>query len=414
MAWNSGGGGPWGGPGGGGPPGGGRPPGGPSGGGPWGGRRRPPRMPDPEQLLARLLAWLRGLMTRRGPGHHLPGGGLPGSDLSLPRLIGIGVVIVVLAWLASGIYIVQPDQKGVVLRFGAFNGMTSPGLNYHLPWPIETVLLPAVTRINRIGIGSRIAPGQPGTAPAEEVPAESLMLTGDQNIVDINFTVFWRIRNARDFLFNILDPAASIKAVAESVMREVVGRNPIEPLLTTARSAIEAEVRKHVQSILDQYQSGVEITEVQLLKVDPPPEVIDSFRDVQRAGTDADRARNTAETYRNDIVPRARGDAAKIIAQAEATKAADIATANGEAQRFLSVLAAYRDAKAITVQRLYIETIEDMLEHAHTIVLGGGSSQVLPLLSLPQILRQPPAAKPAPAPAPASPPTTASAQSATP
>ncbi|MGH7067999.1 MAG: FtsH protease activity modulator HflK, partial [Acetobacteraceae bacterium] len=382
---------------------------------PWGGRRRP-QMPDPEQLLARLLAWLRGFMTRRSPGRHLPGGGPPSGDLAPGRLIGIGIAIVVLAWLASGIYIVQPDQKGVVLRFGAFIGMTSPGLNYHLPWPIETVLLPAVTRINRIEVGYRTAPAQPGAAPAaaEEIPAESLMLTGDQNIVDINFAVFWRIRNARDFLFNIRDPAASIKAVAESVMREVVGRNPIEPLLTTARNAIETEVRKHLQTILDQYQAGVEITEVQLLKVDPPPEVIDSFRDVQRAGTDADRARNTAETYRNDIVPRARGDAAKIIAQAEATKAADIATATGEGQRFLSVLAAYRQAKAITVQRLYIETIEDMLEHAHTVILGSGSSPVLPLLSLPQIPRQPPAANPEPAPAPPSPPATASVQSSTP
>ncbi|MGH7102680.1 MAG: FtsH protease activity modulator HflK [Acetobacteraceae bacterium] len=373
-------------------------------------------MPDPEQLLARLLAWLRGLMGHRGPVRRFPGGGLSGGDFPPRRLVGIGIGIIVLAWLASGIYIVQPDQKGVVLRFGAFSGMTSPGLNYHLPWPIESVLLPAVTRINKIEIGYRNAPAQSNAAPAgaEEVPAESLMLTGDQNIVDINFTVFWRIRDAKHYLFDILEPEASIKAVAESVMREVVGHNPIEPLLTTARSAIETEVRQHMQSILDQYQAGVEITQVQLLKVDPPPEVIDSFRDVQRAGTDADRARNTAETYRNDIVPRARGDAARIVAQAEATKAADIANANGEAQRFLAVLAAYRNAKAITVQRLYIETIENVLEHAHTVVLGGGSAQVLPLLTLPVIPPSPPAKKPEPTPPPASPPANASVESATP
>ncbi len=417
MAWNSGGGGPWGGPGGQGPPGGGRPPGGPPGGGPWGGGgRRRPQVPDPEQLLARLLAWLRGLIRQRGPGRRFPGGGLPGGDFPPRRLVAIGIGIIVLAWLASGIYIVQPDQKGVVLRFGAYSGMTSPGLNYHLPWPIESVLLPAVTRINRIEIGYRSAPARSNAAPAgqEEVPAESLMLTGDQNIVDINFTVFWRIGNAKNYLFDIREPTASIKAVAESVMREVVGHNPIEPLLTTGRNAIETEVRKHMQSILDQYQAGVEITEVQLLKVDPPPEVIDSFRDVQRAGTDADRARNTAETYRNDIVPRARGNAAQIVAQAEAAKSAEIATANGEAQRFLAVLAAYRKAKAITVQRLYIETIENVLEHAHTVVLGGGSAQVLPLLSLPVVPQSPPATKPEPTPPPAQPPTNASALSATP
>lgn len=273
------------------------------------------------------------------------------------------------------------------------------------------MLLPAVTRINRIEIGYRTGVVVPnGTTETEQVAAESLMLTGDQNIVDINFTVFWRIRNAREFLFDIHDPAASIKSVAESVMREVVGHNPIEPLLTTARFAIETEVRQHMQSILDQYHAGVAISEVQLLKVDPPPEVIDSFRDVQRAGTDADRARNTADTYRNNILPRARGSAAQIIAEAEAAKAAEIAKANGEAQRFDAVLAAYRTAKAVTLQRLYIETIENVLQHAHTIVLSGGASQVLPLLNLPSVPAVPPSVVHPPAP----PPPTTSAERITP
>ena len=403
MAWNSGGGGPWGGSGGSPPGGGGRPPGGSSG-GPWGGRRRP-QIPNPEQLLARIQAWLRGLLAGRLFGRGLPGAGLPGGDLAPRRLAAIGAALLVLAWLASGFYIVQPDEEGVVLRFGAFIGTTSPGLNYHLPWPIESVLLPAVTRINRIEIGYRSAPAAPsGTPPAapQEVPAESLMLTGDQNIVDINFAVFWRIRNAEHYLFDIENPPASIKAVAESVMREVVGHNRIEPLLTTARFAIEIEVRRDMQTILDQYGAGVEITQVQLLKVDPPPEVISSFRDVQRAGADAARARNNAEAYRNDIVPRARGDASRLVAEAEATKAADIAKANGEAKRFLSVLAAYRAAKVITVNRLYIETMQDVLKHAHTVVLGGGSAQVLPLLPLSGTLAKPPPQPARPAPPPAS------------
>ncbi|MGH7122561.1 MAG: FtsH protease activity modulator HflK [Acetobacteraceae bacterium] len=397
MAWNSGGGGPWGGSGGT-PPGGGRPPGGSPGGGPWGGRRRPGSpVPDPEQLLARFLAWLRALFARRSTGRRLAGGGLPGGEFSPRRLTTIGVLVLIFAWLVSGIYIVQPDQEGVVLRFGAFIGTTAPGLNYHLPWPIESVLLPAVTRINRTEIGYRSGVALPnGTTETGQIPAESLMLTGDQNIVDINFTVFWRIRDARKYLFDIRDPAASIKSVAESVMREVVGHNPIEPLLTTGRFSIETEVRQHMQGILDQYRAGVAITEVQLLRVDPPPEVIDSFRDVQRAGTDADRARNTADTYRNNIVPRARGGAAQIIAEAEAAKAAEIAKANGEAQRFRAVFAAYRNAKAITLQRLYIETIEDVLQHAHTVVLGAGASQVLPLLTLPFSHTSPPTVAPPP------------------
>jgi membrane protease subunit HflK len=397
MAWNSGGG-PWGGPSGG-PPGGGRPPGGSPPGSPWGGggRRRPP-IPDPEQLLARLVGWLRGLLPSRWRGPQIPG--LPGGGVSYPRIGVIAVAVIVLAWLASGFYVVQPDEQGVVLRFGAFVGTTAPGLNYHLPWPIESVLLPSVTRVNRIEIGYRSTAGQPGVpaAPsAQDVTAESLMLTGDQNIVDINFAVFWRIANAEQYLFAIRHPEATIKAVAESVMREVVGHNPIEPLLTTARAAVETEVRRDMQAILDQYGAGVEITEVQLLKVDPPPEVIDSFRDVQRAGTDADRARNNAESYRNNIVPRARGEAARIIAEGEATKAADIAAATGNAERFLSVLAAYRQTKSITLDRLYLDTMQSVLAKSHTIVLGAGVDRLLPLLSLPTSPAPPsgaPASKP--------------------
>ncbi len=404
MAWNSGGG-PWGGAGGG-PPG-GRPPGGPPPGSPWGGggRRRPP-IPDPEQLLARLLAWLRGLLPGGWRGPKLAGlPGLPGGGgLSYPRLGAIAAVLIVLAWLASGFYVVQPDQQGVVLRFGAFAGTTSPGLNYHLPWPVEDVLLPAVTRVNRIEIGYRSAPSASVAAPAaptQEVPAESLMLTGDQNIVDINFAVFWRIANAEQYLFAIRHPQETIKAVAESVMREVVGHNPIEPLLTTARAAVETEVSKDMQAILDQYGAGVEITEVQLLKVDPPPEVIDSFRDVQRAGTDADRARNNAEGYRNDIVPRARGDASRIVAEGEAARASTIATATGNAERFLSVLAAYRQARAITLDRLYLDTMERVLAEGHTVVLGAGAARLLPLLSLPVSGAVPVPAAPAQAAGPA-------------
>jgi membrane protease subunit HflK len=208
------------------------------------------------------------------------------------------------------------------------------------------------------------------------------MLTGDENIIDINFSVFWRIRNASEYLFDTRHPAATVKAAAESVMREVIGRTPIQPALTEARAQIETEVTKETQAILDRYRTGVEITQVQLLRVDPPAAVVESFRDVQRANTDADRLRNEAQTYHNNIVPRARGDAARIIANADAARQAAIARATGEGRRFDQVLAAYRAAKNVTLQRLYIETMQDILEHAPTTVLDSRAAGALPLLPI--------------------------------
>jgi membrane protease subunit HflK len=336
-------------------------------------RGRPfPGPPDLDRIIAQLQAWARRL---------LPGGGAGGRGLAL-----LAVVVVAL-WLASGFYRVQPDEQGVVLRFGAFVRTTAPGLNYHLPWPIETVDLPAVTRINRIDVGFSPAPsGTAATAPeslaARDIPQESEMLTGDANIIDINFSVFWRIRSASEYLFDTRHPAATVKAAAESVIREVIGRTPIQPALAEARAQIETEVTKGTQAILDRYRTGVEITQVQLLRVDPPAAVVESFRDVQRASTDADRLRNEAQTYHNDIVPRARGDAARIVASADAERQAAIAQATGEGQRFDEVLAAYRAAKDVTLRRLYIDTMQDILAHAPSTVLDGAAGNVLPLLPL--------------------------------
>jgi membrane protease subunit HflK len=290
-------------------------------------------------------------------------------------------------WLLSGFYRVQPDEQGVVLRFGAFNRTTLPGLNYHLPWPIESVLRPAVTRINRIEIGYRSAGS---TAPVQEgrdnvgrdVLEESLMLTGDENIIDIDVAVFWRVRDAGAFLFNTRNPAYTARSASESVLREVIGRTPIQPALTDARARIESSVRTGVQAILDQYGTGVEITQVQLQKVDPPAQVIDSFRDVQRANTDAERIRNEAEAYRNDIVPRARGDAARIVAEAEGARQASVAEATGQAQRFLSVLKSYEAAKDVTLQRLYLETMQDVLSHTPTVIVDDRLQGIVPFLPL--------------------------------
>ena len=397
MSWNNGGPGdgssggtggpsPWGTPGGGdGRRPGGRPggPGGPQG--PWGGGPRGPgggpTPPDVDELIARAQAFLRGLLPPglgggRGGRGHFSGG----NALSLLLVLLLGV------WLLSGFYRVEPDEQGVVMRFGAYSRTTFPGLNYHLPWPIESVLLPAVTRINRIEIGYRSAPDvirTQGRGDANtDVPPESLMLTGDENIIDIDFAVFWRIRDAGAFLFNTRNPAYTVKSAAESVMREVIGRTPIQPALTDARARIEEGVKTGVQAILDAYGSGVEITQVQLQKVDPPAAVIDSFRDVQRANTDAERMRNEAESYRNDIVPRARGDAAAVIAEADGARQASVAASTGQAQRFLSVLKAYNAAKDVTMQRLYLETMQEILTKTPAVILDDRLQGVLPLLPL--------------------------------
>ena len=389
MPWNDGGNdptpGPWG------PPG-GRPP--PGNRGPWGngggGRGPGGQLPDLDQLIARAQAWLRGFLPGRPP--NLP-------RARMPRAGGRGVLLLVLLavaiWLVSGFYRVQPDEQGVVLRFGAFERTSLPGLNYHIPWPVETALTPSVTRINRVEVGFRagsdgqglrmtarglVSDGRDGAVTT--VPAESLMLTGDENIIDIDFAVFWRVRSASDYLFNTRSPDATVKAIGESVMREVIGSTPIQPALTEARARIEQTVLTGMQAVLDQYRAGVEVTQVQLQKVDPPADVIESFRDVQRANTDAERARNEAESYRNDIVPRARGESARLIAEADGARQASVAAANGQAQRFLSVYAAYSAAKDVTLRRLYIETMQELLTHTPTTVVDEGVRGLLPMLNL--------------------------------
>jgi membrane protease subunit HflK len=388
----SGGPGPWGTP----PPGnrGGRPGGGPQG--PWGGGPRPGGSgPDFDDLIARGQAFISSVLPpgfgNRGP--RKPGGG-GGGRFGGGRGAALIALVLVAAWLASGFYRVEPDEQGVVLRFGALNRTSLPGLNYHIPWPVESVLLPAVTRINRVEVGYRSGTpdGSGQTTPITDVPQESLMLTGDENIIDINFTVFWRIRDAAAFLFNTRHPAETVKAASESVMREVIGRTPIQPALGPGRSEIEQAVTKGVQAILDQYGTGVEITQVSLQKSNPPAEVLDAFRDVQRANTDADTARNVAESYRNDIVPRARGDAARIVAAADGARQASVAEATGQAQRFLSVLKSYDAAKQVTLQRLYIDTMQDILTHTPSVIVDENLKGVVPFLPLAGAMPAPPPA----------------------
>ena len=333
-------------------------------------------MPDVDQIIARIQAFIRSILGG--------GGGGPRSRFTGGRGLALIGIAVVALWLASGIYRVEPDEQGVVLRFGAFDRTTLPGLNYHLPWPIEAALTPAVTRINRIEIGYRSVgqTSQDAKQATREVPEESLMLTGDENIIDIDFAVFWKINNAVAYLFNTRNPPLIVKAVAESSMREVIGRTPIQPALTELRGQIASDVQRQTQQVLDNYKSGVEITGVQLQGVNPPSEVIESFLDVQRANTDAERLRNEAEAYRNDIVPRARGDAARIVAQGQGAKQSSIAEATGQTQRFQSVLTAYLQAKDVTLRRMYIETMEDILTHSPALVVDDKLKGLVPFLQL--------------------------------
>jgi membrane protease subunit HflK len=318
--------------------------------------------------------------------------GTGGKGLAL-----IGLVLVAL-WAASGFYRVDPDEQGVVLRFGAFERTAPPGLNYHIPWPVESVTTPRVTRINRVDIGFRgpIEGTTTGARPvsSRDVLEESMMLTGDENIIDIDFAVFWRIRDAAEFLFNTRNAEATVKSAAESVMREVIGRTPIQPALTEARAQIEQEVRRGTQAIMDQYGAGIEIAQVQLQKVDPPSQVVDAFRDVQRANADRERLRNEAESYRNDIIPRARGEAERLVQEAEGVRESQIARSRGEAQRFVSVLTAYQAAQDVTLRRMYIETMEDILRRNPTVVVDTGLQGVVPFLNLNDPARGPAAAAP--------------------
>src|SRR5215472_5718308 len=367
MFWQSQGGGPWG--------------SGPRGGGPWGGNRGSGggpgargRPPDFEELLRRSQDRFRSVL----PGGLRTGGG-----------IALAAIVIAVIWLASGFYRVLPDEVGVVLRFGAYNRTTQPGLNYHLPAPIEKALTPSVTRVNRTEIGYRSAEGAAARATAtRQLPEEALMLTGDENIVDINFAVFWVIKDAKGYLFNIRNPDATVKSAAESAMREVIGETPIAQALAEGRGKIETDTHTLLQAILDAYGAGIEVTQVQLQRVDPPGPVIDAFRDVQRALADRERLRNQAEAYRNDIVPKARGAAAAVKQEAEAYRQEIIARSQGDAARFTSVYQAFKASQDVTLQRLYLETMEDVLKNSNKVVIdksAQGSSGVLPYLPLPAL-----------------------------
>jgi membrane protease subunit HflK len=340
----------------------------PSGNG--GGGNRPPNIDD-------LANQFQDSLKKMFPGKKVPGGNKP--------IIIFGIIILGL-WLASGFYRVLPDEQGVVLRFGKYVNQTQPGLHYHLPYPIETAVTPKVTRVNRIDVGYRSAADTGRATSVSDVPEESLMLTGDENIVDIDYSVFWIIKDAGKFLFNIQAPEDTVKSVAETAMREVIARYDIQSILTEGRAQVEIDTQEIMQEILDFYDSGISITQVQTQKADPPNQVIDAFRDVQAAKADKERAQNEAESYANDVIPRARGEAAQVLQQAEAYKREVVALAEGEASRFLSIYNEYRKAKTVTQERMYLETMEKVMADINKIIIDKESgSGVVPYLPLPEL-----------------------------
>jgi membrane protease subunit HflK len=354
------------------------------GGGPWGsggkspwGSGQPPSggstPPDLEEFLRRSQDRLRTV---------LPGGSFGGK----------GIILAVLAaglfWAASGFYRVDPNEYGVVLRFGAQVRETPPGLNYHLPYPIETVLTPQVTVVRPINIGMRLVEDLRRGTTVRDVPEESLMLTGDENIVDVDFTVLWQIKlnDVGAFLFNIQQPENTVKAVAESAMREVIGRSNMRDITTVARAPIETAVHDLMQKVLDNYGAGVLVTQVQLQKVDPPMQVIDASRDVQAAQADRERAQNEAQAYANRVVPEARGRSAQITQAAEAYREQTVREATGQTARFLKVYEEYKKAPDVTRQRIYLETLERLFNGTEKIIIDpGAASGAVPYLPLPEL-----------------------------
>ena len=364
MVWKSQGDGPWG--------------DGSGGGGAWGsgsgGGGRGPQPPDIEEILKRSQDKIK---------RFLPGGGnAKGLVLLLIAVVGF--------WSLSGIYRVEPGQQGVELLFGKFVKRTAPGLHIWFPSPIGDVIKPDVERTNTLNVGFRGAADTARTTD-RDVPLESLMLTSDQNIIDIDFVVQWRIKNAAEYLFNIRDPQLTIKLAAESSMREIIDHTSLEDALTVKRQTVQQEAKTLLQQILDDYKTGVVIAEIQLLKVDPPQEVINDFNDVQRAKQDQERSVNEATAYKNDIVPRAKGEAQKMIQGAAAYKEKVVKEAEGEAKRFLSVFETYLVAKDVTTRRLFLERMQDVFSKSEKVIIDkgqSGGSGVIPYLPLPELKKR--------------------------
>lgn len=289
-----------------------------------------------------------------------------------------GVLIILAIWLASGFYQVEPNEQGVVMRFGSYVDTTDSGLHYHLPYPFENVEKVNITQERSINLGVA------ELSRSNNSFTESHMLTGDENIVDINLTIVWRIDNAKDYLFNLQNPDQTVQVAAQSVLREIVGQSEMQPIITGDRGKVEDDTKAELQKLLNEFGSGIQIVRVKLQKADPPKQVVDAFNEVQRAKADMERFKNEAEAYRNEILPKARGEAVQRLQNAQAYKESVVNKAQGDTERFISVYTAYKAGKEVTIKRLYLETMEEVLANSNNVIIDPSSkgSNVIPYLPL--------------------------------
>lgn len=330
--------------------------------------------PDIDEMIRRAQANFNGL----------------GGNSSGGKIIGIALLAIVALWMASGFYIVNPGEHAVVQRFGAWERtQAEPGLGYHFPAPVETSDIVNVQEVRKMTIGFVDLSGRGNTATTRSIPEESLMLTSDRNIVDLHVVIQWTIKSAEDYLFQIRDQENTIKKVAESAIREVVGQTNMFPIITRDRQTVADRTKQIIQDNLDAYQSGVNITQVLIGRAEVHPDVQDAFQDVQSAKQDAEDVQNRAEAYREDILPKARGFAKQLEQEAEAYRQSVIAKSNGDAQRFEQVYKAYLSGKDVTKERIFIETMESVLQNANKIILDSeGSGGVVPYLPLNELNRK--------------------------
>ncbi len=349
---------------------------GPNNGGGGGGRGPNIRPPDLDEVFKRGRDWLKKMFPNQSPGGMLV------------ALVGGALLLL---WVATGFYQIQPAEQGIVLRFGQYVDTINSGLHVRLPPPLETVLRANVGARNQINIGFRAGSDGRTTQTADLTP-ESMMLTGDANIMHVQFTISWQITNAQDYFFQVEDVEPTIRAVADSSMREAVGQSEVDLILTKDRAKIQEQVRATMQSVLDSYRAGVTIIAVALQDTKPPAPVVEAFNDQQASDTDRQRSINEAKTYAGSIVPKARGEASKIVQDAEAFKTQAVTLAQGEAKRFLSIYEQYKASPQVTRERLYVETMQRILSRSNKILIDGkATSGVTPYLPLPELRRtQPP------------------------
>ena len=349
----------------------------------WGnnGNKKNPGPPDLDELWRKFNQRLSGLFGGKNGNQSPPTGNMMGGG----NLLGLLMGLLVLLWVASGFYIVDTGQRGVVLRFGKYVETTDPGPRWHLPWPIESREIVNVDQVRTVEVGYR-------NTVKNKALKESLMLTDDENIIDLQFAVQYILKDPKEFLFVNRDPEDSVLQVAETAMREIVGKNKMDFVLYEGRAEIAVRAKKEMQEILDRYKTGISISQVTLQNIQPPEEVQSAFDDAVKAGQDRERLKNEAQAYANNVIPSAQGVAARLTQEAEGYRQAVTANAQGEASRFSQIFAEYSKAPQVTRQRMYLDTMQTVMSNTSKILVdqkGGNSLLYLPLDKLQQIVNQP-------------------------